>query len=276
MRFNVLGALEVFCGGEQQTPTATRVRWTLALLLLRANQVVHLTSIIDELWGDKPPRSAVTTAQTYIYQLRKKYGHYMPDGTEFIETRPPGYLLHLHDGQLDLKRFEQLSAVGRASLAAGDVELGSQKLRSALELWRGPVLADLSVGSVLAPYVAHLEETRLRALQARIIADARLGRYRALIPELRSLVLEHPLNEWFHEQLVIALSEVGRRGDALQAYRSLQRLLREELGIEPSEAMRRLQRDVLTGVVRPASKLMVAQSRMAHEVTSDPFARHVG
>lgn len=252
MRFNVLGPLEVRCGDQPRTPTATKIRWTLALLLVRSNQVVNLSAIIDELWGDNPPRSAVTTAQTYIYQLRKKYDRYVqrPDRTEFIETRAPGYLLRLDDDQLDAHLFERLSTEGRALLAAGQAELASRRLHEALGLWRGPVLADLTVGPVLQAHVAHLEETRLRTLQTRLLADARFGRYRELIPELRSLVILNPLNEWFHEQLIIALNETGRRGEALHAYRALQRILDEELGIEPTAAMRELQRDLLVGTVR--------------------------
>lgn len=248
MRFNVLGPLEVLCEGKPCTPTAAKIRWTLALLLLHSNQVVNLSSIIDELWASNSPRSAVTTAQTYIYQLRKKYDRFAENPSAgFIETHAPGYILRLKDDQLDVREFERLSVEGRTLLVDGDAESASRRLRQALGLWRGPVLADLSTGPVLSAHVAHMEETRLHVLQTRIMADVQLGRYRELLPELRSLVIANPLNEWFHEQLIIALKETGRRGDALQAYSSLRIILDEELGIKPTEALRELQRNLLVG-----------------------------
>ncbi|KUL39457.1 hypothetical protein ADL15_09320 [Actinoplanes awajinensis subsp. mycoplanecinus] len=238
--------------GKPSTPSATRVRWTLALLLLRANQVVDRGCIIQELWGENPPRSAVTTAQTYIYQLRKNYQRYADQlgWGEFIETRPPGYLLRCHESEIDAFAFERLSGEGIAAHAAGEPERAARLLREALALWRGPVLADITAGPVLTPHLRRLEEARTRAVRTRILADLRLGRHRELIPELRFAALENPFDEWFYEQLMIALSEEGRRADALDAYRQLQRMLDQKLGIEPSHALRQLQHDVLVGVVR--------------------------
>nr|AFU65883.1 DacT1 [Dactylosporangium sp. SC14051] len=257
MIFRVLGPLEVIINGQSETPTAHKVRWTLGLFLLRANQVVDRAAIIDELWGEHPPRSAVTTAQTYVYQLRKKFHrHFRNLGSgELIETRPPGYVLRVDPGEIDAFRFERLSEEGQALLAAGHAEQAARRLREALSLWRGPVLADLPGGPVLTPHLTHLTEARTRALRLRILADAQLGNHRALIPELRSAAQENPLDEWIHEQLMIALHEAGRRADALDTYRGLQRTLDEELGIQPSITLRELQRDVLVGNVRRHARL---------------------
>ncbi|PFG50051.1 DNA-binding SARP family transcriptional activator [Amycolatopsis sulphurea] len=254
MKFNLLGPMEVLCADGTVTPSAAKMRWILALLLLHGNRVVDQASMIDELWGDHPPRSAVTTTQTYVYQLRKKYDYYAQrEGRKsFIVTRAPGYLLQLDDDQLDVRRFQRLSAEGSALFSAGHAERADEVLRQALRLWRGPALAGIAPGRMLQAHVAYLEEARLRTVQVRILADAALGRHRDLIPELRSLVIEHPLDEWFHQQLITALAEAGRRGDALHACRVLHRTLADELGVAPSEPLRKLQQDLLTGHVRRA------------------------
>src|SRR5207249_5603424 len=109
----------------------------------------------------------------------------------------------------------------------------SHLLRRALGLWRGPGLANVRRGSLLEAHAVHLEEQRMRTLELRIQADVELGRYRELIGEMRSLVAVHPLNEWFHGQLIMALSHSGRRGEALQAYQDLRRTLSNQLGVDP-------------------------------------------
>ncbi|MEU4349652.1 AfsR/SARP family transcriptional regulator [Streptomyces sp. NPDC023838] len=247
LKFRVLGPLEVLQDDLSCTPTAPKVRGVLALLILRANHVVDTTSFIEELWGERPPRSAVTTAQTYIYHLRKLFAREVgPRAEELFITRPPGYLLNIGQGQLDLHDFERLTSRGRALLAAGKPAEAGQVLRQALQLWRGPALANVPAGRLLEGSIAHLEEERIHATQLRIEADLQLGRHRALIAELRSLVTLYPLNEWFHGKLILSLSRSGRRGESLQAYESLRRILDRELGLAPSPELQRLQRDALT------------------------------
>ncbi|MEV4636620.1 AfsR/SARP family transcriptional regulator [Actinoplanes sp. NPDC049548] len=257
MRFNILGALEMRHEMRVCTPTAPKVRWVLALLLCRANRIVGIDALTEELWGTEPPRSAVTTTQTYIYQLRKKFEREgIADRPEdLLETRPPGYLLRLRDEELDSIVFERLAEEGRVLLAGGHVEQAAERLRQALALWRGPVLANVPVGRLLEAHVAHLEESRIRALELRITADTLLGRHRELIPELRSLTSAYPLNEWLHGRLIEALHRAGRRGEALMAYQDLRRILDDELGLEPSEELQLLQREVLGSgsAVRPAA-----------------------
>lgn len=249
MKFNILGAMQVLHEDRVCTPTAPKVRWTLAMLLLRANRIINTASLIDELWGENPPRSAVTTTQTYIYQLRKMFAQEAPgpESDDLILTQPPGYALRIREDQLDAKVFERLYDEGRELLARGDAQAAAARLRAALDLWRGPVLADVSVGRLLEAHVAHLEEMRIRALELRIEADNRLGLHRELLPELRSLVAEYPLNEWFHGELIGALNQAGRRGEALHAYQSLRRTLNRELGLEPTDRLQRLQEQLLTG-----------------------------
>jgi DNA-binding SARP family transcriptional activator len=245
--FNVLGTLEVTHNGHICTPTAMKVRWTLAVLVCRANQIVGVDALIDELWGSRPPRSAVTTAQTYIYQLRKFFEREMlaTHGEELLETRSPGYLLRLNEEQVDAVRFEQLAREGRMLFEQGKAAPAADRLRQALSLWRGRALANIPVGKLLEAHVVHLEETRLRALELRIRADIAIGRHRELIPELHSLVSQYPLNEWLHGQLISALHQSGRRGEALRAYQKTRDVLNTELGLEPSATLQRLQYQIL-------------------------------
>ncbi|MEU8775766.1 AfsR/SARP family transcriptional regulator [Streptomyces sp. NPDC048606] len=244
--------MEVLHEDGHHTPTAPKARNTLALLLSRANQVVEIPALIDELWIDHPPRSAVTTAQTYIYQLRKMFQTAV--GSEaagkMLVTKAPGYSLRVDALEIDVQLFEQRAAEGKRLLAAGRAEEASRRLREALALWRGPALADVNAGRILEAHVVQLEESRLGALQLRVEADLRLRRYRELVPELRSLVATHPLNEWLHAQLITCLRYSGRRGEALQAYQALRRVLDDELGLRPSLPLQRLEQYLLTDPVR--------------------------
>jgi DNA-binding SARP family transcriptional activator len=246
LSFNILGALEVVCNDRQSIPTAPKVRNVLALLLVRAGRVVDVDSFIHELWGEEPPRSAVTTIQTYICHIRKKLESGVGPNAAALVTMRPGYVLKLGDASLDARGFQSLTSDGKILLDQGHAVEAAHVLREALSLWKGRALANVTAGPLLAGYVAHLEEMRIRALELRIQADIELGRSRELIPELRSLVLAYPLNEWFHGQLIDALRRAGRRGEALQAYQSVRALLRDELGLEPSSDLQRLQHAVLS------------------------------
>ncbi|GLZ36616.1 AfsR/SARP family transcriptional regulator [Actinokineospora sp. NBRC 105648] len=248
MRFNTLGPLEVLHNGQYINPTAPKACNTLALLLCRANEVVEIPALIDELWSDNPPRSAVTTTQTYIYQLRKMLGRALGDDADGprLVTRAPGYRLRIDEDLIDARVFERRAREGKRLLAAGRAAEASRRLQEALDLWRGPALADVRTGRVLEAHVVRLEETQLGTLQLRVQADMQLGRFRELVPELRSLVAAHPLNEWLHAQLIKCLSHSGRRGEALQAYQALRVVLDEELGLAPSLPLQRLQQNVLS------------------------------
>src|SRR4051794_38507286 len=213
LRFQVLGPVEVFDGERLCTPTPPKVRRVLALLLLRANRVVAMDALIEELWGEDPPQSAIGTAQTYIYQLRKFLDPVGRHDSEWLVTKPPGYLTHISPDQLDVTEFELLSRQGLDQLQQGRPERASELLHRALSLWRGPCLDNVPRGPLLEAHVVHIEEQRMRSLELRIQADAELGRHRDLIGEMRSLVRHHPLNERFHGQLIVSLSHSGRRGE---------------------------------------------------------------
>lgn len=250
LEYKVLGRFLVTLDGEDITPSAAKVRQVLALTLLRANHVVSLDVIFEELWGDTPPRSAVTTTQTYVYQIRKFLARVDGPAADLtIRTVAPGYLLDVAPEQLDSSEFERHVERARGLLDTGSTEEAAELLDRALGLWRGLVLADVTRGPLLQRYVARLEEKRILALELRLRANMRLGRHRELIAELKSLVMTHPYHEWFHVQLMIALHRSGRRGEALAAFRSARQLLNEHLGVEPSAYLRRVHQGILEDVL---------------------------
>ncbi|WP_188190193.1 AfsR/SARP family transcriptional regulator [Nonomuraea sp. SYSU D8015] len=248
-RFSVLGPMEVVHGGRACTPSAPKVRQLLALLLVSANRLVLVDSIVQELWGGNPPKSALTTTQTYIYHLRNliQREKLIGSGRELLLTKPFGYTILIDQDQLDQDRFDHLVAQADGFLRRGQHEAASNNLREALNLWQGPPLANVTQGPLLRSHVVHLAERRMHALELRIEADIHLGRHRELIGELRSLIAENPLHEWLHAQLITVLSQAGRRGEALTAYQDLREILSRELGLDPSPAVQRLHREVLQG-----------------------------
>ncbi|MEU5979148.1 AfsR/SARP family transcriptional regulator [Streptomyces sp. NPDC047315] len=249
LRFQVLGRLSVTSELSDCTPTAPMARRVLAQLLLRANNVVMLDAIIDELWGDKPPKSAVPTAQTYIYQLRRQFEPWVAKDRveDVLATCGAGYMLRVAPDRLDLAAFLRLTKHGRTALDAGDAATAGRLLRQALSLWSGPPLADVTAGPSIRAHVVQLTEQRAHAVELRIQADAMLGRHRELVGELKAILLADPLNEWYHAQLIKALASSGRRNESLIAYQHLRRTLSTELGLEPSDVLRELHQEVLAG-----------------------------
>ncbi|MFI6350837.1 BTAD domain-containing putative transcriptional regulator [Streptomyces sp. NPDC050560] len=244
MRFRVLGPVRM----EPRTPSAAKPRTVLAVLLVQSGSVVPTHSLIDELWGSRPPRTAATTLQVYISQLRKALrtdpGSAGPEPQPLV-TRPPGYLLQTGPEDLDLTLFEALRARGRAAYARRADTDASRFFAEALGLWTGPALAGIPHGPMLEGNAIRLEELRTEVLEQRISADLRLGRHQELVGELMALVREHPLREALQCHLMLALFRCGRQSDALRAYQGARRVLVEELGVEPGPELRRLHKRVL-------------------------------
>ncbi|MFE5678081.1 BTAD domain-containing putative transcriptional regulator [Streptomyces erythrochromogenes] len=252
MDIEVLGGLSVRMNGVSITPTAPKPRRVLALLALHVDQVVPVAVIIEELWGAAPPRSARTTLQTYILQLRELITEALAHGEDerctakdVLATLPGGYRLEAGGGTLDFREFERRAAAGYRAMAAGDYAGASRRLSDALSLWTGAALADVQPGVRIATEAKRLEEARLCALDQRIEADLHLGRHRELLPELTVLVSRHPTHESLQGQFMLALHRSGRRGEALDAYQRLRATLVSELGLEPAAALVRLQRSIL-------------------------------
>ncbi|MBA9005542.1 AfsR/SARP family transcriptional regulator [Thermomonospora cellulosilytica] len=244
MRFRVLGPLEVIGPEGDRTPSAPKVREVLALLLLHQGHIVRSRTLIDELWGENPPPSALATLQTYIYKLRKVLA--ADPSNETLRTKAYGYVMTVSPEDLDHCRFERLLEEGQAAFDGGEPERASRILGQALALWRGPALADVDTGPILSAEVTRLEERRLRALEVRIDADLQLGRHQELISELKTLTTAHPLHEVFHAKLMLALQGAGRRYEALDVYRRLRDTLVENLGLEPSASLVKLHQSLLS------------------------------
>jgi predicted ATPase/DNA-binding SARP family transcriptional activator len=238
--FGLLGPLSATSDGEAIAVPGQKPRALLAALLLQPNQIVSRDRLIDALWGEDPPDTARNTIQVYVSQLRKL----LPDG--MLETATaPGYRLVIEPDAVDLFEFVRLSEEGRTALGLGDAARAAETLRAALALWRGPPLADLAWEPFAHAEIARLEELRIAALEDRIDADLALGRHGQLVPELEALVVEHPLRERLRGQLMLALYRAGRQADALAVYQRARRTLVDELGIEPGESLRTLERAIL-------------------------------
>jgi DNA-binding SARP family transcriptional activator len=241
IEFGVLGPLEARSGNRTLPLPGPKPRALLALLLLNANEVVSSDRLIDELWGGKPPATAATALHVHVSQLRKA----LKAGGERLATRGAGYVITLAPDQLDLRRFERLAGQGERALTRGDPASAATSLEAALDLWRGPPLADLSYEPFAQSPILRLEELRLSVLEAHGDAQLALGHHTALVPKLETLVTEHPFRERLWGQLMIALYRSGRQADALRAYSDLRRRLVDELGIEPSGTLQKLQRAIL-------------------------------
>jgi DNA-binding SARP family transcriptional activator len=234
--FRILGPLEVvdetgplLLGGQKQ-------RSVLALLLLEAPRPVSTDRLIDALWGEEPPRTAATSLQNFVSQLRKTLG------PEVLVTKPPGYALAVRPDELDLDRFRRLASEARA---AADPLERSEKLRGALALWRGPPLADVEFEAFAQPEIARLEEERLAALEERIDADLEAGRHNELVGEVEALVEHHPVRERLRAHLMLALYRSGRQAEALNVYQGARRTLVDQLGIEPGRDLQELHAAIL-------------------------------
>jgi DNA-binding SARP family transcriptional activator/ABC-type glycerol-3-phosphate transport system substrate-binding protein len=238
MRFLLLGPLEARDDGRALTLGGPKQRTVLAHLLLQANRVVSTERLIDAIWGEEPPATARNTLQTYIRHLRRAVG------TERIQHRSSGYVLHADPQEVDVLQFQGLIEESRA-LAAADLPAAITSLVEALALWRGPALDDLSQQSSLRSEIARLEETRLAALGERIEAELELGRHREVVAELEILIDRHRFRERLWGNLVMALYRSGRQGDAINAYQRARTVLAEELGIDPSPELQRLHEQVL-------------------------------
>lgn len=242
MEFGVLGPLQVLDDGHLIEVRAPKVRLLLAVLVLNANQPVSTDLLIESLWPVRPPASAGNTLQGYVSNLRRLLAG--GEGAE-IRTQANGYVLVVDPELIDARRFERLVLDARAALASSAVERAADTLKLALSLWRGPALVDFVYEPFATIEAARLEELRLTAVEEHTEAELARGRDAELVSQLQSLVDEHPLRERLWAQLMLALYRCGRQGEALRAFQIARRHLDEQLGIEPSAALRRLEEAVL-------------------------------
>jgi len=240
--FGLLGPLVVRDGTRNVPVSAPRQRVLLAALLLSAGRVVGLDALAEVLWEGQPPAGARGALHSAVQRLRSTLG---PSGAGLVQTRPPGYLIRVDDGEFDVREFSVLAARGHAAAAAGTWAQAASLLREALGLWRGDPLADVPSQLLRDREAAPIEDQRRQALVARIDADLHLGRHGEVVAELRQLVTVHPLQEQFHAQLMLSLYRSGRPADALAAYQDVRRVLADELGIDPGPELRLLHQRIL-------------------------------
>jgi DNA-binding SARP family transcriptional activator/tetratricopeptide (TPR) repeat protein len=246
MDFRILGPLEVLEEGRAITLRGSRLRTLLALLLLHANETLSTERLIDELWGERPPATATKSLQVHISRLRKTLageGGNGPAGV--VLTRERGYELRLDPDRLDSCRFERLVVEGRSELAGGHPRRAVSALDEALSLWRGTPLAELAYEPFAQREIARLEDLRVAAHEQLIEAKLALGAHAEVVGQLEILIGEHPYRERLRAQLMLALYRSERQADALQAYQDARRTLVDELGIEPGERLRELERAIL-------------------------------
>jgi DNA-binding SARP family transcriptional activator len=246
VEIRVLGPFEVVHEGRSIAIGGGRQRALLAILALHAKEVVPVGRLIDDLWPDDPPDSALNALQAYVSRLRKALrGEVVNGGGDPILFEHGGYLLDMHTDDVDAYRFARLVAEAERDADRGDAERAAERLSGALALWRGPALPDFSGEPFARTEIARLEELRLQALEARIDADLARGRYASVVAELEALAAEHPHREGFRRQLMLALYGCGRQGDALQVYAETRETLDADLGVEPTPALRELQLAIL-------------------------------
>ena len=263
MRFRILGPVEVQVDGGWSSISATKWRTMLAVLLLRAGEVVPTEQLIGEVWPDNTPATAVNLISVYVLRLRRLIGD--AEG-QLLVTRSRGYQLLASPGDVDAQRFARLAAEGRASLSAGDSPRAAELLREALGLWQGSrALADIPDSPLISAAASGLEEARVEALELRINADLGCGRQSQVVAELRRLLSEHRLREGLWALLMRALYSSGRQAEALEAYAQAREVIAGELGVDPGAELRQLHEQMLradagSGSQSSATKTAAADS----------------
>ncbi len=253
MEFRVLGPVEVRHNGEEVPLDGMKPRTVLAALLIAGNRMVSDAEMTRYVWGQHPPNTVNAQIYSYVSRLRKLFGQHAT-----FMRRSPGYLLRIESSRLDLAEFEDQALHGQTALLDGRFEESAALLRSALALWRGRALVNVSeyLSDAEGP---RLEEARISALAGRVDADLALGRHIPLLPELTRLVRLYPTQERFRAQLMTVLYRCDRQADALALYEQGRRMLADELGIDPGSLLRGVHHAILTG----SPELWPARARLA-------------
>lgn len=242
LRCRCLGSLEVRNGDQWRPVGSAKARSLLAVLIVHVGEHVPVGRLVEEIWAGRPPRSANTLVRGYVLTIRRSFG---ADGGALVVGHAKGYRLDLPPAALDVQLFEQQYADGQVALHRGDAAGASRLLTGALDLWRGPALADVPRTPAITAYVAGLQERRLGALEARIETDLRVGRHAEILGELRQLIARHPGRERLVGQWMRALHATGRRAEALNAYVEAHKRLADHFGIDPGPDLRKIHWEIL-------------------------------
>ncbi|WP_328708300.1 AfsR/SARP family transcriptional regulator [Microbispora hainanensis] len=240
LRFGLLGPVEVRRNGRPVPLGSPKQRALLTALLLEPNRVVSIDRLVMAVWDEEPPRSAVANVRTYVNRLRGTLG----DGDR-LTARPPGYVLTVHPGELDVSEFADALRQGRQALSAGRPETALRHLSAALTRWRGAPAEDVPRSAALGPRLDALAEQRCLALEAQAEARLMLGEHADAVPELRETVAAHPTRERLWGSLMLALYRTGDSAATLAAYGQARAFLAEELGVEPGPELAELHRRIL-------------------------------
>ncbi|WP_062428834.1 nSTAND1 domain-containing NTPase [Herbidospora daliensis] len=240
MEFNVLGPLRVIRdGAEVSLGDARKLRLTLAVLLAGAGRPHSAETLIEAVWGDRPPASARHNLYLYVHRLRRTLGD------DVVTRGPGGYTLHAPG--LDARRFRDLTAQGEAALEAGEAELAAKRVGEALRMWRGEAFEGFADCPPVAEAAGALDEARLAAAESWATAMLRAGRPGDSVAELTELVRRHPFREGLRAHLMLALYRSGRQAEALEGFHEAREVLDRELGVEPGLDLRRLHEAMLRG-----------------------------
>ena len=238
MRVLLLGPLEVVVDGRAARLGGPREQAVVALLALQPSQAITIERIIDGLWGDRPPKSATKTVQTYVSRLRREIG-------DRLRTAGSGYALQVDATAVDALAFADATTVGRRLLEEGAPRRALDQLEEALTWWRGDPLSGLAFSEPLAAEATRLQELRVQAQESAARARLALGGHEEVVTDVAALLAEHPLREQLWHDLILALYRSGRQADALRAFQRARQRLVEELGIEPGAELRSLESRIL-------------------------------
>ncbi|MCH0540968.1 AfsR/SARP family transcriptional regulator [Streptomyces sp. MUM 203J] len=246
LRFSILGALQIRTALGPAEISGDLQRTLIQTLLVSEGQPVSGEGLVDEMWGETVPDNQANALQAHISRLRRKLRSLEPDRrAPRLTIHPSGYRFALHEGELDAAEFTK--AVRQAeTTTAVDPAATARLLGEALAMWRGPVFGGFPGGTLCQLASARYQEHRMRAMELRFGAELRLGNHAVILAELHEAHTSHPLREHFCEQLMVALYRSGRQADALQVYRHMWQHLDDELGIEPSPALRRVEHAILS------------------------------
>src|SRR5262245_9162031 len=260
MDFRLLGAFEVSAGEVTADLGPPKQRALLAVLLLHAGEIIPTDQLIELLWGNSPPRTASHSIQIYVSNLRKAFEGLGENGV--LSTRSPGYQLDAQADSIDVRQFEALVRDGTRKLRDGDPDAGSAEIRAALRLWRGPALSDFTYEEFAQPYIRRLHDLHLDAIEDLAAAELDAGKSADVLPLLDAAIREDPLRERSRALLMLALYRAGRHAEALRTYEQLRVVLSEELGLDPSPPLQRMQERVLlhdpTLVASPSAEAAAA------------------
>lgn len=267
--FRLLGPLEVRRNGHVVPIRAGKHRTLLACLLLRSNRVVPIGELVEALWGDHPPARIKGTLQTYVMRLRQALGDPSP-----IHTTPDGYLLAVPPNRIDVHRFATGAELARQAVREADLTRARAAYAETMALWRGPALADVPSEALSRDEVPRLTELMMRLHEERTEVELALGNHEQLVPVLRGLTNDHPWRERFWGQLMLALYRSSRQAEALEVFRQVDRMLHEQLGIDPSEDLRAMHQSILVGDPRLAAPAVRQgkQGSQVKQVEREPVA----